>query len=120
MKILVVDDSKAMRGMIRRTLRQAGFGSHQVIEANSGEEALKEIVQQAPDVVLCDWNMPVMTGIELLQRLRSSGKQVPFGFVTSESTDEMKKLATQGGASFFLSKPFTVESFQTALAGVIN
>ncbi len=120
MKILVVDDSKAMRGIIRRTLRQAGFGSHQVIEACSGEEALKEIGQQAPDVVLSDWNMPAMTGIELLQRLRSSGKQVPFGFVTSESTDEMKKLATQGGAAFFLSKPFTVESFQTALAGVIN
>ena len=86
MKILIVDDSKAMRMIVQRTLKQAGFENIQPLEANNGLEALQVVDQQQPDLVLSDWNMPEMKGIELLQALRANGKQVPLGFITSESS----------------------------------
>ncbi|HYQ16974.1 MAG TPA: response regulator, partial [Polyangiaceae bacterium] len=73
--ILVVDDSKAMRLIVRRTLRQAGFGDYEVAEAANGVEALQQIAQAAPALVISDWNMPEMTGIELLQELNA--RKVP-------------------------------------------
>lgn len=120
MKILLVDDSKVMRGIVRRTLRQAGFDNHEVFEAANGAEALAEIEKQAPDLVLSDWNMPEMSGIELLKALRARGSSLKLGFVTSEGTPEMRKLAEDNGACFFVTKPFTVETFQVALAPVIT
>ena len=65
MKILIVDDSKAMRMIVVRTLRQCGISGLQLIEAGNGAEALPIIESQTPDLILCDWNMPEMTGIEL-------------------------------------------------------
>ncbi|HZR79898.1 MAG TPA: response regulator [Candidatus Binatia bacterium] len=120
MRILIVDDSKAMRGLVRRALRQAGFGSHDFSEAANGKEALDQIHQQAPDVVLSDWNMPEMSGIELLTALRGEECSVKFGFVTSEGTPEMKQAAIDAGASFFVTKPFTPEALEEALSGVIG
>ena len=120
MNILVVDDSKAMRSIVMRTLRQAGYGDHTISEATTGAEALTAIRAARPDLVLSDWNMPQMTGIELLTALGAEGIKLKFGFVTSESTPEMKKLAEDGGALFFITKPFTVESFQAALGPVIG
>jgi two-component system, chemotaxis family, chemotaxis protein CheY len=119
-RILLVDDSKVMRGIVRRTLRQAGFENHDVVEAANGTEALSEIQKQAPDLVLSDWNMPEMSGIELLKALRAGGNDLKLGFVTSEGTAEMRKLAEDNGACFFVTKPFTVESFQAALTNVIK
>jgi len=118
MRILIVDDSKAMRMIVARTVRQAGFGTSTLEEAVNGAEALKTIQGSTPDLVLCDWNMPEMNGIELLQTLRSEGNIVKFGFVTSEGTTEMRQLAMNCGASFFIVKPFTVETFQDALVAV--
>ena len=65
MKILIVDDSRAMRSMIRRTLRQAGFGRHTVLEAADGLEALELIKDDRPHFILADWNMPRMNGLDL-------------------------------------------------------
>ncbi len=120
MKILIVDDSKAMRMIVKRTLRQAGLGDHEVIEAGNGAEALNAISASKPDVVLCDWNMPEMNGIELLEKLNENGKKVKFGFVTSEGTPEMREKAKGAGALFFISKPFTADTFQEALNPVIS
>ena len=120
MKILIVDDSKAMRSIVLRALRQAGFGGHTFEEASNGAEALQKIQAAAPDLVLADWNMPEMNGVELLQNLRESGNQVKFGFITSESTPEIRELALKSGASFLITKPFTADMLQTALAGVIS
>jgi two-component system chemotaxis response regulator CheY len=120
MKILVVDDSKVMRQIVVRTLRQAGFVGHDVQEASDGSAALQIINSAAPDLVLTDWNMPELPGIELLRSVRSAGKQIPFVFVTSEGTEEMKSLAIQEGALGLITKPFTAETFQTALQGVIS
>ncbi len=120
MKILLVDDSRALRMIVRRSLRQAGFGQHDVAEASDGKEALQQIGEVSPDLVLCDWNMPGMSGLELLQRLRASGNKVTFGFVTSEGTPEMRKAAFEAGASFLVTKPFTPEAIEAALSPILS
>ncbi len=118
MKILVADDSRVMRQIVIRTLRQAGFTGHEIIEAENGREAVELVQREQPDLVLSDWNMPEMTGIEALTSLRASGSHVPFGFVTSEGSDEMRQRAAAAGAAFLIAKPFTPEAFQEALAGL--
>lgn len=118
MRILVVDDSSAMRKIIQRSLRLAGWEGHEVVEADNGATALELIRSHSPDLVLSDWNMPQMTGIQLLQTLRSEGRKVPFGFITTESTGEMRSAALEAGAQFILAKPFTPEDMATALSTV--
>src|ERR1700750_3117134 len=114
-KILIVDDSKAMRMIVRRSLIQAGFTNLEVIEANNGAEALQIVEQQSPDIVLSDWNMPEMKGIELLRSLRAKGRNVPLGFITSESSPEIHQQAVDSGASFVIVKPFTFAAIEFAL-----
>jgi len=119
MKILIVDDSKAMRMIVRKTLRQAGYGDHEVEEAVDGADALAKIQTSTPDLVISDWNMPQMSGIQLLQALRQGGNGVAFGFVTSESSGEMRQLASDSGALFLISKPFTADTFQQHLGTIL-
>ena len=71
MKILVADDSRVMRQIVIRTLRQAGYDDHDIVEAEDGRDALDKVASESPDLVLSDWNMPNMTGIECLQALRA-------------------------------------------------
>jgi len=118
MEFLIVDDSKAMRMIVTRILRQAGFEGSTFREAGDGAEALAAIRASCPDVVLSDWNMPEMDGIQLLRALRAEEVGVPFGFITSESTPEMRDTALAAGASFLVAKPFTAGAIQEALAGV--
>ncbi|MGC3998688.1 MAG: response regulator [Anaeromyxobacter sp.] len=119
MQILVVDDSKAMRSIVMRAVRQAGY-EVTFVEASNGAEALKAIRATPPTLVMADWNMPEMSGIELLQALRAEGNQVKMGFVTSESDPSMRDLAFQSGALFMLTKPFTPEAIKAALAPVLS
>ena len=116
MKILIVDDSKAMRMIVMRHLRQAGYGEADLREAGNGAEGLAAVKADLPDLVLSDWNMPEMSGYDFLCALKAEGISVPFGFVTSESTPEMRAQASGAGAQFLIAKPFTVEAFQDALA----
>ena len=120
MIILVVDDSKAMRMIVKRTVKKAGFADHTFLEADNGQTALESIEANAPDLILCDWNMPQMTGIQLLEVLRERGNEVKFGFVTSEGTQEMRDHASKAGSLFLICKPFTVEAFTEALTPIIN
>lgn len=120
MKILIADDSKAMRMIVIRTLRQAGFAGHDIVEAENGRQALELAQQIGPDLILSDWNMPEMTGIELLRGLRSIGSTIPFCFVTSEGSDEMRELAAQCGALGLIAKPFTADAFEELLASVVS
>lgn len=120
MKILVVDDSKAMRAIVKRTLSSVPqVSGATIIEAADGKEGFDTVAAESPDLVLSDWNMPEMTGIEMLQALNEAGTTPAFGFVTSESTPEMHELAKAHGARFLVSKPFTPESLGEALAGVL-
>ena len=115
MLIMVVDDSAAMRIIVQRTLREAGFDGHTIKEACDGAEALEMIMEEEPDLILCDWNMPNMTGPELLQALNNEGCEALFGFVTTEATPVMREKADQLGADFLISKPFTAKDFEDAL-----
>lgn len=120
MKILVADDSRVMRQIVVRTLRQAGFAGHEVVEAENGRELVDKVGSEQPDIVLSDWNMPEMNGIDALDTLRASGSTVPFGFVTSEGSDDMRARAAASGAAFLIAKPFTAESFGQALNAVFS
>jgi len=120
MKILIVDDSRAMRMIVRRALRQAGFGEHDMVEASDGKEGLAAVGTETPDVILSDWNMPNMTGLEFLKALRATQNNTAFGFVTSEGSPEMRDQASEYGALFLIAKPFTPEAFQTALTPILG
>jgi two-component system chemotaxis response regulator CheY len=119
-KILIVDDSTAMRMIVRKTLRLAGFEGHELSETEDGAKALAIIKSTPPNLVLSDWNMPVMTGIELLENLGKEGIKIKFGFITTEATPEMRQRATAAGASFLISKPFSPESFKEILGAHIK
>jgi two-component system chemotaxis response regulator CheY len=120
MQIMVVDDSKAMRSIVMRAVRQAGYDGVTFVEAGNGAEALKAIRAAAPALVLADWNMPEMSGIDLLKALRAEGNEVKVGFVTSESDPAMRDLAFQSGALFMLTKPFTPDAFKAVLGPVLS
>src|SRR3712207_7289955 len=77
---------------------QAGYDDHDIVEAEDGADALSKVSSEDPDLVLSDWNMPNMSGIECLQALRASGSAIPFGFVTSEGSAEMREKAANAGA----------------------
>src|SRR5690348_10457533 len=104
-----------MRMIVRRTLRQAGCSPTEVLEASNGAEALVCARETPPDLILCDWNMPEMSGIELLTRLQAEKCPSKFVFVTSESTPDMRARALNAGALTIITKPFTPESFEAAL-----
>jgi two-component system chemotaxis response regulator CheY len=120
MKILIADDSKAMRMIVIRTLRQAGFDSHTILEAENGRQGLEMANSEAPDLILSDWNMPEMTGIEFLRALRAGGATTPFCFVTSEGSEEMRTMADQAGALALIAKPFTADTFTDTLSSVVT
>jgi len=119
MHILIVDDSKAMRMIVRRTLRLAGFRV-EVDEAAGAQEAMQRLREKPVDLVLCDWNMPEMSGLELLEKLRREGNKVKFGFVTTECSVEMRTTAGNAGALFLISKPFTADSLKQVLEPIIG
>lgn len=106
--------------IVKRTLGLAGFDGLDFVEASNGLEAIESIGTDSPEVVLSDWNMPEMTGIELLQKLRADGNSIKFGFITSENNPETLKEAMDSGASFLINKPFTPESFQQVLEPILG
>jgi two-component system chemotaxis response regulator CheY len=120
MKILIADDSRVMRQIVTRTLRQAGFGGYDLVEAADGQEAFDATIAQKPDLILSDWNMPRLTGYDVLRQLRANGVTVPFGFITSEGTPEMRQAAEDAGALFLITKPFTADTFRDALDSILG
>lgn len=119
MRVLVVDDSTVMRRIVVRTLRQAGFEFDEIIEAADGRQSYELAMTEQPDLVLSDWNMPDMTGIESLRALRAAGSNVLFGFVTSEGSPEMRAEAEAAGAAFLIAKPFNADTFRDVLGAYV-
>ena len=107
MKILVVDDFSTMRRIVRNLLKELGFSN--VHEAEDGVEALRRLRSDTYDFVVSDWNMPNMTGIELLREIRKDGalKHLPVLMVTAEAKKENIIEAAEAGASGYVVKPFT-------------
>lgn len=115
MDVLIVDDSRAMRMIVARTLRQTTLVVSSVTEAADGAEALPLATARRFDIILTDWNMPRMNGIDLLRALRRAGNDTPIGFCTSEGTAEMRDMAMESGATFFVTKPFTAATLEAAM-----
>lgn len=108
MQALVVDDSRAVRMMLKRMLTEAGFDT--VSEAGHGIEALERLGEgPVPDVMLVDWNMPEMNGIDLLRTVRATPeyRAIPVVMVTTETEASQVVRALAAGASDYVMKPFT-------------
>ncbi len=120
MKILVADHSRDMRQAVVRTLREAGYEDCQVVEAVDGRDALTKVFEENPDLVLSDWNLPQLTGIDLLSALRSSGDRRPFGFVTARGSRPMQEIAACAGALFLIAMPLTAAVLRAALEPVLG
>ena len=107
-KILVVDDSKVMRQIIMNNLKQLGFKMENMTEAEDGAGGLKALQANPVDLVISDWNMPKMTGMEFLKAVRADDnlKGTPFMMVTSETEKEKIMEAVQAGVSQYIVKPF--------------
>ena len=111
-KILVVDDMSTMRRIVKNIMKQLGFAN--VEEAENGEEALVKLRAESFGFIISDWNMPVMTGIELLRAVRADDKlkAIPLLMVTAEAQKENLIEAIQAGVSNYIVKPFTAEVLQ--------
>ena len=120
MDLLLVDDSKTMRLLIQRAIRQAGYRDLMVCEAENGTEALEKLRTWKPSLILSDWNMPGMSGIDLLKKLHEENDRTPFGFITSEGTKKLRDIAINHGASFIIVKPFSVDELQAALDPILG
>ena len=107
---LVVDDSRAVRMLLAKTLRGAGF---EVTEAGTGLEALEALdgPLETVDLILTDWNMPAMNGLDLLKAIRSRPRfgSTPVIMITTETEMEQMALALEAGANEYVMKPFTQE-----------
>jgi CheY-like chemotaxis protein len=120
MKILIVDDSKAMQHIVKRGLEKLGYDDLEIVLASSGMDALKLAKEWQPTLILSDWHMPEMTGIELMHELSTAMLDIDIGFVTTESSPERIKEATDAGALFVVSKPFDTETLHNAVLPVLQ
>ena len=120
MKVLIVDDSRAMRLIVKQHVAKVpALGDAEILEAENGEHALAYFDgDDSPDLVFSDWHMPVLDGLGFLTALRAKGSVVPFGFVTAERDDALIQEALDAGAQFVISKPFTIEAFTERVASV--
>lgn len=110
MRVLVVDDFSTMRRIIKNILKQLGFNN--IVEADDGAAAWEILNKDQMDFIVSDWNMPQMTGIELLRKVRASEEfaDLPFLMVTAEAQQENIIEAVQAKVSNYIVKPFTAET----------
>ena len=113
MRVLLVDDSGTMRTIQRRCLSKLGIEN--VVEAADGQQALELFSHAQIDVILSDWNMPIMDGLALLKAVRSRDQQVPFIMITTEAERARVVTAVNAGVSDYLVKPFTPDSLKEKL-----
>jgi len=120
MSILIVDDYKTMLRIIRNLLKQLGFDN--VDEATDGSMALQKLRDKNYGLVISDWNMEPMTGIELLREVRSDTrlKALPFIMVTAESRTENVVAAKAAGVNNYIVKPFNAATLKIKLANVLG
>lgn len=114
-KVLVVDDMSTMRRIVKNVLKQIGYEN--IVEAEHGQDALNKLKGGGFGLVVSDWNMPVMSGIDLLRAVRADGhlKTLPFLMVTAEAQKDNIIEAVQAGVSNYVVKPFTAEALQEKL-----
>lgn len=119
-RVLIVDDYKTMLRIIRNLLKQVGFDN--VDEASDGSSALTALRANSYGLVISDWNMEPMTGLQLLKEVRADTKlsQIPFIMITAESKTENVIAAKQAGVSNYIVKPFNAETLKAKLQSVLG
>ena len=119
-KILVVDDFATMRKVIRNLLKQVGYEN--IVEAEDGVTALRVLKSQKVDLIVSDWNMPNMTGLELLKAVRADEdlKSTPFLMVTAEALQDNVIAAVKAGVSNYIVKPFTAEVLNDKIKKILE
>jgi len=119
-KILIVDDFATMRKVIRNLLKQSGYEN--IVEAEDGVNALKILKSQKIDFIVSDWNMPNMSGLELLKAVRADEdlKALPFLMVTAEALQENVVAAVKAGVSNYIVKPFTSETLDEKIKKIME
>lgn len=119
-KVLVIDDFASMRRIVKGVLKQIGFTK--IIEAEDGNGALQMLKKEEIGLILCDWNMPRMTGIELLKAAKGdeSLKDIPFILVTAEGQKDNVVEAVQAGVSNYIMKPFTSKALEEKIKKVLS
>ncbi|HET8871417.1 MAG TPA: response regulator [Aquabacterium sp.] len=106
-RFLIVDDSRAIQAIVRRVVESCGYPNADIRGASNGEEALKMLETFKPQLVITDWHMPKVSGLELLQAMRqSSMMDIKVGFITTESSETLLNQARTNGATFVINKPF--------------
>ncbi len=118
MNILVVDDYQTMIRIIKNLLKQLGFNN--IDEATDGGSALTKIGEKPYGLIISDWNMEPMTGLDLLKSVRGSGSKVPFIMVTAESKTENVIAAKEAGVNNYIVKPFNADTLKTKLTSVLG
>jgi len=120
MNILIVDDYKTMLRIIRNLLKQLGFDN--VDEATDGSEALQKLRDKQYGLVISDWNMEPMTGLQLLREVRKDMKlkETPFIMITAESKTDNVVAAKEAGVNNYIVKPFNAATLKTKIASVIG
>lgn len=120
MKILVVDDMSSMRRIIKNTLKQLGYPN--VEEADDGDQALEKVCNEPFDLVISDWNMPKMNGLDLLKAIRQNPKlsPLPVLMVTTEAEMDHILEAIRSGVNSYILKPFTPETMKEKIDKVFK
>ena len=120
MALLIVDDYKTMLRIIRNLLKQIGFDN--VDEATDGSTALQRLREKNYGLVISDWNMEPMTGLQLLKEIRSDSKlkHIPFIMITSESRTENVIAAKEAGVSNYIVKPFNADALKQKLQAIFG
>lgn len=119
-KVLVVDDFSTMRKIIKNNLKGMGFNN--IVEAENGQKALEELKKESVGLIIFDWNMPVMNGIELLKAVRGDVefKSIPFIMITAEGQKDNVMAAAKAGVTNYVVKPFTPDTFSEKLQKVLG
>ncbi len=121
LKFLVVDDSRAIQAIVRRAISHCGYAPIEIETALDGEQALDIIPKFHPDLVITDWHMPKVSGLEMVQALRQMGLQkVRVGFVTTEKTPALLDQAISNGAMFIIHKPFNDAELVAAVTSAVK
>jgi two-component system chemotaxis response regulator CheY len=121
-KMLVVDDSLPMRSIIIRTIKASGFSETEFIEAGNGKEALAVLESEWVDLVVTDYNMPDMNGMELIQKMKTDEilVAIPVLVVTTEGSQQKVDEFIEKGAAGYVKKPFTPETIRTQLTKILG
>lgn len=119
MKVMVVDDSRQIRGHVSRTLKEFG---HATFEAEHGQDCLDQLKQELVDVILLDWNMPVMDGLQTLEAIKSDSNlsEIKVLMMTTENRQEKISLALERGADEYMMKPLTKDILREKLEALYD